>query len=99
MPEIRRKRNKSTFRRNIGISNEIPAQKVAPQHNHIVGVSDNAHTCKQRLHASSNNDLRKRAGGEVNGHVVDLEEQETSLTYGCQPMDVEQASMVNQWGK
>jgi len=83
----------------LASSNEIPAQKEAPQHNHIVGAADNAHTCKQRLHASSNDGLRKRAGGEVKGHVVDLEEQETSLTYECQPMEVEQASMVNQWGK
>ena len=36
---------------------------------------------------------------KTKGHVVDLEEQETLLTYECQPMEVEQASMVNQWGK
>jgi hypothetical protein len=46
-----------------------------------------------------NNGLRKRAGREIEGHVVDLEEKETSLTYEGQPREVEQASMVNQWRK
>jgi hypothetical protein len=46
-----------------------------------------------------NNGLRKRAGREIEGRVVDLEEKETSLTYEGQPREVEQVSMVNQWRK
>jgi len=88
-------------RRNIGISNEIPAQKEAP-HN-----TQSHSRCRRttRIHASNsfmlppNNGLRKRAGREIEGHVVDLEEKETSLTYEGQPREVEQASMVNQWRK